>query len=186
MKPSFFILGICTIFLFLTSCNSVKRVLNDPIKFEKVAKEVVKRGYCINDTVTITKDSIEYKTKDSIIKDTVDTPCPDFTAKTKNGATVISKNGVMTVTFPIKTKEIHTTRIITNNIRDKKLESILTTERDSLQILYTKSEKDLKEINKELSAEKRKNTFTWIGIGLIILAFIGVKTGLFKKIIPFM
>ncbi len=45
------ILGVYILFLWLVlligSCNPVKQVLKDNQKFEIVAKEVVKRGYCI-------------------------------------------------------------------------------------------------------------------------------------------
>ena len=41
--------------LFLLSCNPVKQVLKDREKFEQVAKEVVKSGYCANDTIIQTK-----------------------------------------------------------------------------------------------------------------------------------
>lgn len=41
--------------IFLFACNPVKQVLKDREKFDKVAKEVVKAGYCANDTTIITK-----------------------------------------------------------------------------------------------------------------------------------
>jgi hypothetical protein len=37
--------------LVLVSCNPVKLVLKDPVKFEAVADEMIKRGYCLNDTI---------------------------------------------------------------------------------------------------------------------------------------
>jgi hypothetical protein len=39
------------ILLIFVSCNPVKLVLKDPVKFEVVADEMIKRGYCLNDTV---------------------------------------------------------------------------------------------------------------------------------------
>lgn len=39
------------ILLIFASCNPVKQVLKDPVKFEVVADEMVKRGYCLNDTI---------------------------------------------------------------------------------------------------------------------------------------
>ncbi len=39
------------ILLVFVSCNPVKLVLKDPVKFEVVADEMIKRGYCLNDTV---------------------------------------------------------------------------------------------------------------------------------------
>jgi hypothetical protein len=39
------------ILLVFVSCNPVKLVLKDPVKFEAVADEMIKRGYCLNDTI---------------------------------------------------------------------------------------------------------------------------------------
>ena len=39
------------ILLIFISCNPVKLVLKDPVKFEAVADEMIKRGYCLNDTI---------------------------------------------------------------------------------------------------------------------------------------
>jgi hypothetical protein len=39
------------ILLIFVSCNPVKLVLKDPVKFEAVADEMIKRGYCLNDTI---------------------------------------------------------------------------------------------------------------------------------------
>ena len=38
------------VLLILSSCNPVKQVLNSPARFEVVKDEVIKRGYCLNDT----------------------------------------------------------------------------------------------------------------------------------------
>jgi hypothetical protein len=39
------------VLLVFVSCNPVKQVLKYPVKFEAVADEMVKRGYCLNDTI---------------------------------------------------------------------------------------------------------------------------------------
>jgi hypothetical protein len=39
------------ILLIFVSCNPVKLVLKDTVKFEAVADEMIKRGYCLNDTI---------------------------------------------------------------------------------------------------------------------------------------
>jgi hypothetical protein len=39
------------ILLIFVSCNPVRQVLKDPVKFEAVADEMIKRGYCLNDTI---------------------------------------------------------------------------------------------------------------------------------------
>lgn len=41
--------------LWVTSCNPVKQVLRDKAKLDEVAKEVIKAGYCANDTTIIIK-----------------------------------------------------------------------------------------------------------------------------------
>lgn len=41
--------------LIFVSCNPVKQVLRDRTKFDQVAKEVIKAGYCANDTVIVSK-----------------------------------------------------------------------------------------------------------------------------------
>lgn len=48
-----YLLTILAILLF--SCNPVKQVLRDKEKLDQVAKEVVKLGYCANDTTVIVK-----------------------------------------------------------------------------------------------------------------------------------
>jgi hypothetical protein len=48
------------ILLVLVSCNPVRQVLKDPVKFEAVADEMIKRGYCLNDTTYIhSTDTLE-------------------------------------------------------------------------------------------------------------------------------
>jgi hypothetical protein len=43
------------VLLFIYSCNPVKQVLSDRSKFDEVAKEVIRAGYCANDTVIVSK-----------------------------------------------------------------------------------------------------------------------------------
>lgn len=42
-------------FFWLLSCNPVKQVLSDRQKLDEVAKEVVRLGYCANDTIIVSK-----------------------------------------------------------------------------------------------------------------------------------
>jgi hypothetical protein len=46
---------ILLIALILFSCNPVKQVLRDREKFDQVAKEIIKSGICINDTIILSK-----------------------------------------------------------------------------------------------------------------------------------
>ena len=127
------LLGIYILFLWLVlligSCNPVKQVLKDNQKFEIVAKEVVKRGYCINDTVIVDTGHIE------IVHDTtrrvdsfklggtyqnIDTILP-------SGARVNILDDFLFVECPeavTTTQTLHKTAFI----RDLKLESILKEE----------------------------------------------------------
>jgi hypothetical protein len=67
--------------IVLVSCNPVKQVLSDKQKLDKVAKEVVKMGYCANDTTIVVKSDtliemdtltiIDEKPMIEIINDTV-------------------------------------------------------------------------------------------------------------------
>ena len=64
--------------IVLFGCNPVKQVLNDKAKFEQVAKEVIRQGYCANDTLIIVKSDtivmvdslIEVYSDTTIINDT--------------------------------------------------------------------------------------------------------------------
>ena len=53
--------------LVLFGCNPVKQVLNDKAKFDQVAAEVIRQGYCANDTLVIIKSDTILKV-DSLIE----------------------------------------------------------------------------------------------------------------------
>lgn len=192
MKPTYkifsiYMLVIVIMLLLATSCNPVKQVLRDKEKFEQVAREVVKAGFCVNDTVTVTKDTTIYTTKDSVIfqTDTVNTKCPDFTRTFKDGTVVESKNGNISVKTIQKTITKTVTITVTNNVRDKKLESILREERDQALDKAAKLQSKYEDIQKELKDKKRTLTYIYIGLTALVLFFIGLKTGILKKFIPF-
>jgi uncharacterized membrane protein affecting hemolysin expression len=64
--------------LWLVSCNPVKQVINDKAKLDKVAEEVIRQGYCANDTTIIVKSDtllvvdslLEIRSDTTIINDT--------------------------------------------------------------------------------------------------------------------
>jgi hypothetical protein len=60
------------ILLVFVSCNPVRQVLKDPLKFEAVADEMIKRGYCLNDTTYIhSTDTLEvHDTTTMVLVDT--------------------------------------------------------------------------------------------------------------------
>lgn len=65
--------------ILLVSCNPVKQVLRDKDKFDKVAAEVIRKGMCANDTLTIVRSDTIVKT-DSLIEIYSDTIIVNDTA----------------------------------------------------------------------------------------------------------
>lgn len=65
--------------LILIGCNPVKQVLRDKEKLDKVAVEVIRQGYCANDTTILVKSDTIVKT-DSLIEVYSDTTIINDTA----------------------------------------------------------------------------------------------------------
>jgi len=65
--------------IVLFGCNPVKQVLNDKSKLDKVAEEVIRQGYCANDTLVIVKSDTIVKV-DSLIEISSDTTIINDTA----------------------------------------------------------------------------------------------------------
>jgi hypothetical protein len=68
-------IAIVLIAMMAVSCNPVKQVLNNRANFEKVKNEVIRLGYCANDTIInnisdtlITIDTIVYVDQETIVK----------------------------------------------------------------------------------------------------------------------
>ena len=140
MKKIINSLGVATfflLFLLIGSCNPVRNVLNNNEKFEKVAKEVVKRGYCINDTVIVDVVKIDTIIQNNYITDTISITTKDTVLP--SGTSISVKNDKVYVKCP-PNKNIVQTITKNNYIRDVKLESILKKENTE----KTDSIKDLK------------------------------------------
>jgi hypothetical protein len=171
---------ICLILLI--GCNPVKQILNDQKRFDKIAEEVVKRGYCINDTITVetTKDSVVYK--DSIIERKFNVPCGDFERNLPDGTLIRISSGVLTYKHTCKEKQITRTITKTNNIRDRALENILKgdiTKRDTAIAAYIKLLNDSQIANRELKKENRNLTLKFWGI-IAIAGVIVFRKQIFK------
>jgi len=114
-------------FAILYSCNPVKLVLKDPVKFNQVANEVVRRGYCTNDTTIITQvtDTVIIKDEQNLDTIILGQGICDFDTVLKSGTRIKFDQGILL----IKEKTITKTRVITkqldNYIRDTKFEEIL-------------------------------------------------------------
>jgi hypothetical protein len=163
-------------------CNPVSRVLNNKKMFDKVAEEVIRRNYCINDTITIehTKDSIIYK--DSIVETKTQVPCPDFEKAMPDGTLIKVSSGVLTYRHNCKEKEVIRTVTKTNNIRDRALENILKgdiTKRDTAIAAYIKLLNDSQIANRDLKKENRNLTLKFWGI-IAIAGVIVFRKQIFK------
>lgn len=178
-KEIIIIMGVYILFLWLVlvmgSCNPVKMVLKDNEKFEQVAKEVVKRGYCINDTVIVDTGHVEIvhdttRTVDSFklggTYQNIDTILP-------SGARVNILDDFLFVECP---EAVNTTQTLhkTAFIRDKKLEDILKAEivvkDDSIKnLIFSNRDKEL--VVKEAQAKLKNAIFRfWVLIAVLVLA----------------
>jgi len=104
--------------VWITSCNPVKKVLSNREMFDEVAKEVVKSGYCANDTTIITKSDT------TIMVDTLTLIEDKFTVEVVNDTTYITKWKTDVVT---KKVTIHDTikTVVVDNARIKLLQDEL-------------------------------------------------------------
>lgn len=76
---------ILLIAMIFISCNPVKKVLRHREMFDEVAKEVVKAGYCANDTIILTKSDT------TIQVDTLTLIDKEFEVKVQNDTTYITQ-----------------------------------------------------------------------------------------------
>lgn len=166
---------------FFMACNPVKRVLNDPLKFDKVKEAVIRGGYCINDTTIIEtiKDSVIYR--DSLVEFKV--PCPDVDTIIGHDGTQISiSSGVLTA--KVKAKETQKIIKVTNTVRDRSLENLLKKDiawRDSTIKVY----EGMLASEQKVSSEQRKakNTWKWRFWGMIAgFAIYKLRRPIFKMI----
>lgn len=120
-----FILMLTLICITGMSCNPVKRVLKNDKKFNIVAKEVIKRGYCVNDTVIV--DTIIHDTvlSEKVVRDTFKLEkLRNIDTVLNNGLKLSIKDGVIIAQCPpVKIKTIYQTT--TKYIKDLSYEKIL-------------------------------------------------------------
>lgn len=153
----------------IMACNPVKKVLKDKEKFDQVAEEVIRRGYCVNDTVTITetKDSIIYE--DSVVIIAEQIPCKDFDT-TIGRARIRVSSGVLSYSY--KDSVVYRTKTVTNTVRDKSLEGILKKDITKLQDSLKQALFDNKELASELKSSKREARNDQLKYWLIIVALV--------------
>jgi hypothetical protein len=105
--------------LWVCSCNPVKQVLNDRAKLDAVAKEVVKMGYCANDTTFIVNSDTLIQVDTLVYVDTA------VQYETKNDTIFVTKWKTRDI---LKSVIIHDTlkSVVVDNARLKLFQADLT------------------------------------------------------------
>lgn len=151
----------------IVACNPVKRVLKDPLKLDEVAQEVIRRGYCVNDTtvITETKDSVIYR--DSIIEKVERIPCKDFDT-TIGRARIKVSSGVLT--YSAKDSIVYRNKVTTNTVRDVAYERILLYDVRSLKDTLANERAAMTTLSAEYKAYKLDSRIDRAKLWLLIVA----------------
>jgi hypothetical protein len=154
-------LAVLLLILFIGySCNPVKKVLNDPIKMNEVATEMIRRGYCSNDTTIVTQvtDTFFIKTEENLDTLLVGANTCSFDTTLKSGTRIKYEGGLLLIKEKIVLKTKVITRTVDNYIRDTKIEQILKNDieqyKDTLIQLNTTIkgyDKQIEQLNSKLS-----------------------------------
>ena len=146
-------LRILIIALLFISCNPVKKVLRDREMFDEVAKEIVKAGYCANDTIILTKSDT------TIQVDTLTLIDKEFEVKVHNDTTYITQ---------WKTKYVNKNVIIRDTVKS------LVVDNARIKLL----QEDLIKANEEKINWKERANKTF---GYLLLLICGIGVYLFLK-----
>ena len=158
--------------LVIYSCNPVKQIFKDPAKMNQVASEMIRRGYCSNDTTIINKvtDTVFVKNEDFMDTVLIENGACNFDTVLSSGTRVKFENGFLYV----KEKKSTKTRVITNTVNhyitDRAKEDLLNKDiqcyKDTVNVLRG-SVTSLKEVNQTLLSKLSK--YKMYVIGLIVL-----------------
>ena len=151
----------------IAACNPVKRVLKDPLKLDEVAEEVIRRGYCVSDTVTETviKDSVIYR--DSIIERVEKVPCKDFDT-TIGRARIRVSSGVLT--YSAKDSIVYRIKTVNNTVIDRSRERILSQDIGKLNEALSNERAKLVELKAEFKGYKMDSRIDRAKLWLLIVA----------------
>ena len=144
---------IILIALIFISCNPVKKVLRDREMFDEVAKEVVKSGYCANDTIILTKSDT------TVQVDTLTLIDKEFEIKVYNDTTYITQ---------WQTKYVNKNVIIRDTVKS------VVVDNARIKLL----EEDLLKANQEKLNWKERANKTF---GYLLLLICGIGVYLFLK-----
>ena len=165
-------LTIILVSLLFLSCNPVKQVLKDQTKFNKVAEEVIRRGYCVNDTVIETVIDTLYKT-DSLVINTVSFTNGKLDTVFADGSAVyIDDQGNVSVKCPVKQQVRTVTK--TETIRDRSLENILKSDIARMDSTNKALALTIRERDVTIDAVKNKLHKRQLQLGSIILALLAL------------
>lgn len=140
------------IIIFITSCNPVNKVLNDPKKLEKVKHHLIESGMCINDTITV---ETYVRGEDSIIK----VPCADFDT-TKDSIRIYVKDSIL--------KYIKINKVITKIVRDTKYEDQLKNDLKIKESEILKLKSKVVDLSEEVRDLKRKTLKLRIAFSIVV------------------
>lgn len=181
---------ILSVFI-IAACNPVKQVLKDKVKLDKVAEEVIRRGYCVNET-TFVKETV---IKEVFVKDTSETSEVKTSLKNINfyqelpsGAKVrITQDGNLSVDCPVKIEKTYQLDVETKTVRDRSLEKILKRDIEKgdstireMKLQLKEREQLTKDVEKKLKASQAK----FYGLMLLLISVFGFLA--YKKIRNFL
>ena len=165
-------LTIILVSLLFVSCNPVKQVLKDQTKFNKVAEEVIRRGYCVNDTIVEVRTDTVYKT-DSLVINTVSFTNGKLDTVFADGSAVyIDDQGNVSVKCPVKQQVRTVTK--TETIRDRSLENILKSDIARMDSTNKALALTIRERDVTIDAVKNKLHKRQLQLGSIILALLAL------------
>jgi hypothetical protein len=170
-----YLLVVLGLTILTSSCSPIKRVLKDPKKTQVMADEIIRRGFCVNDTIiqtstdTVIIDSIVY------VPDTFDMgpSCYIDTILSSGTRIVVVDNQLI-----VKEKQKVITKVVTNTetsyIRDKALENLLNKDIQSIRDSLNQSRANvliLKDMNGELHNKLTKFKLFAVGFLTILIVF---------------
>lgn len=172
--------------VILPACNPVKQVLKDKKKLDIVAIEVIRQGYCVNDTVVETRVDTLYQSDSSAINSI--TLYKEIDTIFTDGTTLrIDSAGILSIGCPVKVQYKTVTK--TETIRDKSLENILKKDIAKLDSIkqdleFTVRERNIliEETQQQLKKSERKFKLFLFALFAVVAAGAYLKV---RKILPF-
>ena len=172
--------------VILPACNPVKQVLKDKKKLDIVAIEVIRQGYCVNDTVVETRIDTLYQSDSSAINSI--TLYKEIDTIFTDGTTLrIDSAGILSIGCPVKVQYKTVTK--TETIRDKSLENILKKDiakldsiKQDLEFAVRERNILIEETQQQLKKSERKFKLFLFALFAVVAAGAYLKV---RKILPF-